>query len=281
MSKPLVSTFIVGAPKCGTSSVYELLKKYSDVGLTRVKETHFFSQQSVLQSYYKVKIIKDFKKYLDEFPKENNNNVDICPSYLTCEYAPLKIFKYNSKAKIIILIRNPAERAISHYLMDQKLGLNNQGFIESLSHQKFMKEYIYEGFYSKWIKRYQSIFGKDSVYVYDFDKIIIPGSKHLQDLYRLITDQNETNFLTLPKENSFSRSRGFYFSIARRTLSNWKLKYFFPASIKNWIKKNVFEIKSAKPNMTDEKIYLNKIYKNEVEELKLILPEMNLGWHEK
>ena len=53
-------------------------------------------------------------------------------SYLFYKNVAEKIKTYNKNAKIIIILRNPIERAFSHYLMDARLGLISESF-ESVS----------------------------------------------------------------------------------------------------------------------------------------------------
>ncbi|MCH9035408.1 MAG: sulfotransferase [Planctomycetes bacterium] len=42
MNKP--DFFIVGAPKCGTTSLYEYLRQHPEVFMSRIKEPHFFGR---------------------------------------------------------------------------------------------------------------------------------------------------------------------------------------------------------------------------------------------
>ena len=50
--------FFVGAPKCGSSTMYEFFKILSDVSTQTPKETHFFSYPEVSNTYYDVKYIQ-------------------------------------------------------------------------------------------------------------------------------------------------------------------------------------------------------------------------------
>lgn len=274
-----VSKFIVGSPKCGTSSLYELFKCNPRIGVTKNKETHYFSRHTVTDSYYTVVPTDSLSKYQREFMEGKDVYIDICPSYLSCISAPGQIYEYNSEAEIIIIIRNPIERALSHYLMDYKLGINSLSFMDSLLKPHFKKEYIDEGFYSEFIMKYTNLFGVDSVHVYQFEDIVKTNSIELNDLYKLVaSDNNSPDNLELPKENSFAMPRNHFLSKIRRYISDNKIHVLIPPKIKDVIKKNVFEVSADKPDFLKEKVYLREVYKNESKVLSEMLPNISLGW---
>lgn len=63
--------FIVGAPRCGTTSLYEYLKQTPGIYMSTVKEPHYFSQSIDPALLYRTPI-RDKKKYLALFQKATN-----------------------------------------------------------------------------------------------------------------------------------------------------------------------------------------------------------------
>ena len=126
-----VNTFIVGAPKAGTTSLHYYLQQHPEVCMSAIKEPNFFTAANVSDLYYDVDPIlneDDYHLIFSDLKKKVVGEASV--SYL---YYPLiadKIFEYNPKAKIIILLRNPVQRAFSHYLMDKRLGLCNVSLLE-------------------------------------------------------------------------------------------------------------------------------------------------------
>jgi hypothetical protein len=118
--------FIVGAPKSGTTFLYELLEIRDDFFLPRVKELNYFSHQELLEvSYYRDYKVRSLSKYLGHFKGANEHHgylVDASVSYFISESAPIDIRNFNSDARIIIMLRDPIARAYSHYLMDKRMG---------------------------------------------------------------------------------------------------------------------------------------------------------------
>lgn len=72
MKKNKIDFFIVGAPKCGTTSLYNYLKQNTSIFLPDVKELHFFSQPEVEQTYYKLKIPSNIQSYLGYYKDAKN-----------------------------------------------------------------------------------------------------------------------------------------------------------------------------------------------------------------
>ena len=119
--------FIVGAPKSGTSLIWSLLKDHNDIFFSKnpEKEINFFSYDELKSdSYYKSFKINSLERYLNCFKNANNQKyiVDGSVSYFAYPSVPNKIYKFNQDAKIVIIIRDPIERAASHYQMDVRMG---------------------------------------------------------------------------------------------------------------------------------------------------------------
>ena len=58
-----VNTFIVGAPKTGTTSLYYYLNQHMNVCMSSIKEPNFFSSKEVNSLFYKSRIIDDIDEY--------------------------------------------------------------------------------------------------------------------------------------------------------------------------------------------------------------------------
>ena len=124
-----VNTFIVGAPKTGTTSLYYYLNQHTNVCMSSIKEPNFFSAKEVNSLFYKSQIVDDINEYHKLFSQNKKQIIgEASVSYLFFDEVPNRIYKYNPKAKIIILLRNPIERALSHYLMDFRLGFCSENF---------------------------------------------------------------------------------------------------------------------------------------------------------
>ena len=127
-----VDFFIVGAPKSGTTSLYHYLASHPDIFMSSKKEPNYFSKSEIKQQelYYPIDELDSFSDYKILFSGSKEGQIlgESSVSYLFYPEVASKLHEHNSSAKIIILLRNPIERAFSHYLMDFRLGLVNESF---------------------------------------------------------------------------------------------------------------------------------------------------------
>jgi hypothetical protein len=109
---------IIGAPKCGTTSLYYLLTEHPHVEPAAAKELHFFSSHFDLGVQW----------YRRCFPrpthKDGRSTItgEATPSYLGDLYAPARVADVVPQARLIVLLRNPVDRAFSHYQMGRRKG---------------------------------------------------------------------------------------------------------------------------------------------------------------
>jgi hypothetical protein len=107
--------FIVGAPKCGTTALYEYLKRHPDVFMPRVaKEPTFFASDFSSDFF-----IRDEHKYLSLFAAAGHKKRagEASVWYLYSKLAAREIKSFAPFARVIILLRNPVD--VLHSLHSQ------------------------------------------------------------------------------------------------------------------------------------------------------------------
>lgn len=179
----LPNFFIVGAPKAGTTSLYAYLNRHEEVFMPKsVKEPDYFSHEAILKQdlYYKTGHITEEKKYLALFDEVEDHKAigEASVSYLFYSGTARKIYNFNPGSKIIVLLRDPIERAYSHYLMDSRLGLIKDSFEEIILGQKmhrytkmYYQQIVSLGEYGVQIQRYLDVFGSDQVKILLYDQL--------------------------------------------------------------------------------------------------------------
>ena len=106
MAKPRPNFFIVGAPKAGTTAMYEFLAEHPQVFMPKVKEPHFFSTDLASPL-----AIRDQREYLDLF-RDARGEKEIgegSTGYLQSRVAPGAIKAFAPDARIIVMLRNPID----------------------------------------------------------------------------------------------------------------------------------------------------------------------------
>jgi len=108
--------FIVGAPKCGTTSLHYYLSQHPEILMSKIKEPLYFCKDFHKESdkfhkkkrYYPIRIEKEYLK-LFENAKSEKIIGESSIWYLYSKVSAYEIYKFNPNAKIIIMIRNPVD----------------------------------------------------------------------------------------------------------------------------------------------------------------------------
>lgn len=284
-----VDFFIVGAPKAGTTSLYHYLNEHSEIEMSSQKEPDFFSDQSLQKQklYYDKNRIDTIEKYNSLFEREDVIlRGDSSVSYLFYEDVPHKIFTYNPDAKIIIMLRNPIDRAFSHYLMDYSLGLISESFetiIQKQSKHKnanlFYQQYIQVSEYSKQIKRYLEVFFKDNIHFIDYEDFKNDTSDVVSSVFLFLGVNDDFQPYLKKKYNTYtapknSLIRYVYSFVAFRKMVANILSKNLTKTIRNLLFRS-----DKKPQLTElTRNFLIKHFESDVRELSELLNKDFTKW---
>lgn len=105
MAKP--NLFIVGAPKCGTTALYEYLSQHPNIFMSPVKEPHFFARD--LGTYPRIKTLDDYTELFAGSTAEHLRVGEASVYYLRSSTAIANIHAFNPEARIIAMFRNPVD----------------------------------------------------------------------------------------------------------------------------------------------------------------------------
>lgn len=262
-----VDFFIVGAPKSGTTSLYHYLNQHQDICMSLIKEPNYFSSEELNDQglYYKAKVISKLESYHKIFIKEKDHQLlgEASVSYLFYQNVPLKIYKYNPNAKIIILLRNPIERAHSHYLMDYRLGHTKISLDSILNdssvkdHALLYQQYIELGFYYNQVKRYVDVFGHDNVCVMLYDKLKENNEQLTNNILRFLNvDLNHDINFKIPYNRSKSSTNKIIQKLYSLTFIRKSVSFLFPNIIISYINKIFFNNKeNSLSTRLEDKLY--------------------------
>ncbi|MGJ3237557.1 MAG: sulfotransferase family protein [Anaerolineae bacterium] len=204
--------FLVGAPRCGTTALYTYLSEHPDVAMPIYdKEPHYFGSDLISPRFARFRGNED--KYLRLF-KHGQNCKRIGEAsvfYLYSTTAAQEIHEYNPEAKILIMVRNPADMLFSYYL---KLHGNQHeplpSFSEALEAEERRKKnldlpvnmylpkqvlfYREMASFASQIQRFYDAFGKEQVRVTVFDDFKNDTPKAYQEILAFL--EVDSNFQT-------------------------------------------------------------------------------------
>ena len=273
--------FIVGTPKSGTTSLFHYLQEHPEVFLPELKEPHFFSCPEVKNTYYKTKIVDSKQEYLDLYQERESYKAvgDLSSSYLFNKETPKRIHQFNPYAKIIIVLRNPVDRALSHYLMDVNLGYINVPLLEVINNKDTFKqhyqEYIELGFYEQQIRAYIKQFPDSQIKVVLSDTLYANTAETLKDIYSFINVSTTfiTDFETV--HNSYTVPR---FKALKSLVQSDGLKKMIPSGLKSGLKSLIYKTNAEKPKLEVEKNLLREIYKKSIVETETLINQDLSSW---
>lgn len=216
---------IIGAARCGTSSLFSNLLKHPrlrgpNLPLTRLKiekECHFFDRKIRNPKFG----LKWYKKCFRD-PRADSIFFEATPNYLFVPNVPELVFECMPCAKFIVMLRDPVDRAWSHFYHWQKKAHWNESVLKMEDH-----EVVKKGIYWEQLERWFRFFNHKQF-------LIIRSEDFYRDEKTVILECFK--FLGLSKHD-FDRKTITYWDPARDYLIS-KRSYKKPSSdIVKWLRK--------------------------------------------
>ena len=269
--------FIVGAPRAGTTSLYAYLSQIPGIYMSPVKEPEFFSpnrstNNDLIPIVNKNDYLTLFKNVKDELLI---GEASTC--YLEDPDSPKLIYNKVADAYIIILLRDPIERAYSHYLMHRRNNLEKKSFHESIKNilKKYdpltSNHYLHAGLYSEQILRYINSFGEKNVKIIIFEDFVQNERNTVKDVLSFLGVNFEPNFDS-DVQHVFNLPKGKF---ANKVLHSKTIKKIagkiIPTASRQLLKEKLL-LQTEKPLMAEEdRKILRNFFKEDVKKLKNIL----------
>lgn len=182
--------FIVGAAKSATTSLFAYLKQHPKIFLPERKEMYFMVFKGLSPRFkltdgtFHPEVGCTREEYFETYKNSPEECIpgDVSTWYLYFHETVIKnIFAFYGdearKVKIIMVLRNPIERAWSHYCMHQRTGIINIPFLEAISDDSFKSQvkdghypsydYIGFGMYSRQVNAYMDAFDNVKVFLFE------------------------------------------------------------------------------------------------------------------
>lgn len=190
---------IIGAQKSGTTALYNFLRQHPQVYMPLEKEPHFFTYEGGEPDFAgpgrgwvtPITSIESYRKLFAEVSSEKAIG-EASPSYIYFEKACERIRHYVPEAKLIAVLRHPAERAYSNFLHSIRTGREPLGNFERALEEEETRvrdnwgplwHYRRKGFYHEQLKRYFDVFDRDQIRVYLYEDLIADPVGVSQDVF--------------------------------------------------------------------------------------------------
>lgn len=279
--------FVVGAPKAGTTSLHHYLQQIPGVYVSPVKEPHYFCTETAEKAH--IQRVSRQADYLALFDGVGDETAigEVSPVYLRAPESPGLIAQAVPEAKIIICLRDPVTRAISHYWMHWRLGIEVRSFREALDgycvsnnmDTPFSYAVMESGFYFEQVKRYLDVFGRGNVLFIMFEEFERMPHQALAELCRFLGVNASTEHISTEVQNAYYEPRNkLALAIVQNKLLRKLAKKTIPQSTGWWIVRTFLGKKASRPLMGSYELdLLTKIYRDDVTKLTALL-DRPLPW---
>ena len=201
--RSLPDFIIIGAQKSGTSSLYNYLSRHPQLMASSIKEVHFFDGGMSPE-------IDNFEKgeawYRSHFPLTekvgNCKTYEASPIYLFNPLVPKRIADFLPQVKLIAMLRNPTERAISHYFHVKRNGYESLSLMEALLQEEqrlaaisdrnyrnstFIRHsYKSRGLYKEQLQRFFTYFSPQQMLILNSEAFFSHPTKMLQQVFEFV-----------------------------------------------------------------------------------------------
>ena len=172
---------IIGAMKCGTSSLYSYLRDHPEICPAIIKEPEFFSEN---QGHgVQVDNYSDLWSFDDLIHKYALEASTGYTKYPLEPNVPKNIFSYGIRPKFIYIIRNPFDRISSHFNSMQ----NRESWLFSIN-DKYL---INISNYFLQLEQYRKYFPIEDILILDFDELRDNPTRLLQRIYEFLDLSHE------------------------------------------------------------------------------------------
>lgn len=190
---------IIGGQKCGTNSLYKYLVQHPLIAPSLQHEIHYFD----------LNFDKNLKWYQSQFSELEPGMItgESSPYYLFHPLVPQRVFEEYPQMKLIVLLRNPAKRAISHYYHEVRLGTEylslkealaieetrlqgeankiiQTGTYYSFNHQHYT--YLARGKYIEQLQNWMSIFPKEQFIILKSEDLFSTPQETMNEVFQFL-----------------------------------------------------------------------------------------------
>lgn len=298
--------FIVGAAKAGTTALYNYLKLHPEIYFSPIKEPHFFSTDiavAEMRDDFKKNALTDISEYLRDslgsprhgaFVRNQSHYNQLFSlangekrlgessvSYLYSTVAAKNIKAFNEDAKIIIILREPVERAFSHYLMDLRIGYEQTSFRDAVvSDINKVKKgwgqthlYIELGQYYEQVKRFMDIFEPKNIKILLHDDFKKSPEKLVKDVFSFLDIADKTaeiDFLERHNKAELPKSRMIQ-KVEKLPIIQKILADFIPGNLRRKLKRRFYSTDNL-PKLTDaDRKFLRHYFSEDIQKLSKLI----------
>jgi Sulfotransferase domain len=249
--------FVIGAMKCGTTSLHEYLNTHPQIAMSEWKEPAFFVEELTLrrgEDWY-LTLFENDGKY--RYVGESSTHYTRLPVF---QGVAERLYRFNPDARLIYIMRNPLERIVSHYWHNTQTRDFKHGGGEPRSLLKAVREdpqYLAFGDYATQLEPYISRFGRKALYTLTFETLVRDPQRELDRIYQWLDlpahplgEKGARAHNQRPQGITGAAGAGILYRI--RFSNTWhRMARYFPNWMKEWAKRRAYRPVDERQSLND------------------------------
>ena len=291
----LPNFLVIGANKAGTTSLHHYLGSHPQVFISVVKEPSYFALAGTRPSRSRpdgvltdgMVATREGYEALFEAAQGEKAVGEVSTAYLPSERAAFRIRAEIPAAKLIAILRDPADRARSAHAMHVSRKIEPLGSLDSAIEQELggcsWRKYLKLGFYYDGLARYYELFGRDQVKVFLYDDFRDEPLRMLGDTFEWLgVDPTFTpdlsrryNTSKLPVDPAFTHV------VEPNSRAKAALKRMLPKPARRWMKKRARTWNHAQspPRLSPEtRRHLIEVFEADIRRVEALINRDLTGW---
>jgi hypothetical protein len=309
----LPNFFIVGAGKAGTTSLYHYLGQHPQIFMSPIKEPSYFASEiragdlsetfrrhvkkqsrhlrRILADPRRAKpmgwLVEDWDDYVALFANARDEIAigEATPSYLWSETSARNIHARLPEARIVMLLRDPAERAFSQYMHQLAEGLTRYSFREQIERAMrpangepklgILHPFLEVGLYHEQVRRYLALFPREQIRIYWYEEAWRDVQCLLADLFGFL--RVDAGYVADTSRKSLER-RAPRAAALHYFLRKYEVRELVPQSVRLRLRGLVFREGASAAMDPRDRDFLIGYYREDVRKLASLMDRDLSAW---
>ena len=222
----LPNLVVVGAAKCATNSLHAYLHAHPDISMSEIKEPQFF-QDPDGEAW-----IELYKSYFDPAAKVTGESSTAYTRHPVAPGVPERMARLIPGARIIYMVRDPIERAVSSYVEERMNDNDHRSFEEAFNDlTDEFNPYVAASRYAHQLARYRAVIPAEQILVVDMDDLELDPEATMRRIYGFLGVEEEFQVPQLGARLNTREHKREYSPVVRRLRASplLRLAYLLPA----------------------------------------------------
>lgn len=290
---------VIGAPKSGTTALHTYLRQHPEVFMSRRKEPNFFATDGRPACFggpwdagiLNRDVIWRLEDYRRQFAGVRGEKAigEVSPRYISTPGAAERLRRYIPEARIVAILRQPADRAWSQYWMHRRDGFEPCATLEEAiadEPRRVAENWgsgrpLERGFYAAQLEPYLRLFPRERVAIYLYDDLVADPERLFRDLFSFLgVDPGFVPDMSFRPNRSGTLRNPLLRVLWTRTHSlrvpvRRLLPKAFRSAVSRWVISRPLE---RPPYPPETRRWLTEIYADDIRRLEAILGRDLSGW---